>query len=201
MKRETFMASLALISTAFDRKISEPLIEGYWIALRDLTDEELAVATKRALSECTFMPVPAELLGLAGRARSLDADVAQAWQTVRGAIDKHDYIVASIDFGQLVNAVIRNLGGWDTLCRATLPELDNPGWLRKRFDEVYRALAPTNHTALAGEPLRGALPERFGGAGNVVVSIGGKTPAKRIANGEPSAGHGIACVLAAEKSL
>lgn len=201
MKRETFMASLALISTAFDRKISEPLIEGYWIALRDLTDEELAVATKRALSECTFMPVPAELLGLAGRARSLDADAAQAWQAVRSAIDKHDYLVATIDFGQLVNAVIRNLGGWDTLCRASLSELDNPGWLRKRFDELYRTLAPTNHAALAGEPLRGALPERFGGAGNVVVSIGGKTPAKRITNGEPNSGHGIAGILAAEKSL
>jgi len=198
-RREKFGTSLAVLAATFNRELVPAAIEGYWLTLQGLTDDELAVATKRGLAEARFMPSPSELLALAERGRSVEADSAQAWQAVRSAIDKHDYLVASIDFGPLVNAVVRNLGGWDTLCRAKLSDLDNPGWLRKRFDEVYAALSIAKLDSLNGEPLPGSLPENFRGAGRVTVSIGDRTPPKRIA--APAGGAcGVVAALAQEKS-
>lgn len=178
--REAFATALAVLGATFDRKLSPPAVEGYWIALQDLTEEEFKRATGMALVNCKFMPAPSELLSFVRKAVDPGAAAMLAWQEVRKAIDKYDYLVASIDFGSLVNAVIRNLGGWDTLCRATLPELDNPGWLRKRFDEVYRRLATVEPTALSGEPLEGALPPRYQNPVHAVVSISGQPAIPRL---------------------
>lgn len=183
-KREVFATSLAVLGATFDRKVTPPLIEGYWLVLEHLSEQEMAVAMKQALATCKFMPTPSELLALVRPPRNPNADVVNAWQVVRKAIDQHDYLVASIDFGPLVNAVIRNLGGWDTMCRATLPELDNPGWLRKRFDEIYKSLATSDPQTLHGDPLPGALPPRWVGGKHVTVSLDGKPERLRIeANG------------------
>ena len=170
--RKTFMTSMALLGAAFDRKISDPLLEGYWIALEPMTDAELAAATKRALAECRFMPAPAELLALAGHGRNIDADAAEAWEAVRRAIDEHDY-TASVDFGPLVNAVVRNLGGWDRLCRLDLEALNV--WARKEFERIYGAFSPKDPASLNGEPHVGAFEGR-----PIPIRIGGKLPLRRI---------------------
>src|SRR5690349_19358502 len=129
--REAFVTALAVLGATFDRKLSAPAVEGYWLALSDLTEDDFKAAMKRALAECKFMPSPSELLAFVRKKPDPAAGAMLAWQAVRKAIDVYDWNVGTIDFGPLVNATIRNLGGWDTLCRATLPELDNPGWLRK----------------------------------------------------------------------
>ena len=178
--REAFVTALAVLGATFDRKLTAPAIEGYWLALSDLDESAFRIAMKRAVTECKFMPSPSELLAFARPKVNPGVDALQTWQVVRKAIDKHDYLVATIDFGPLVNAVVRNLGGWDTLCKATLPELDNPGWLRKRFEEVYRLLATAEPTTLHGEPLTGALPANYRNPPNVVIAIDGKPPAPRL---------------------
>lgn len=202
--REMFATTLAVLAGTFDKKVSASMIEGYWLVLEDLTEQEFKAATKGALSTCKFMPTPAELLAFARPPRNPNADVIQAWQAVRTAIDKHDYLVATIDFGPLVNAVIRNLGGWDVMCRATLPELDNPGWLRKRFDEVYRGLSTADPQTLHGSPLEGALPPKWDNPQHVVVAIDGKSQPKRLeSNGAGDARASIAAhveALAESKS-
>jgi hypothetical protein len=182
--REAFVTALAVLGATFDRKLSAPAVEGYWLALSDLTEDDFKAAMKRALIECKFMPSPGELLAFAGKKKDPGVDSVLAWQAVRKAIDKYDYLVATIDFGPLVNAVIRNLGGWNTLCRATLPELDNPGWLRKRFDEIYRTLSSADPTTLHGDALDGALPPKWDEPRHVIVPLDGKPPLIRLeANG------------------
>jgi hypothetical protein len=137
-----------------------------------LTDAELALATKRAVAECRFMPAPAELLTLAGRGRNTEVEGAEAWETVRRAVDEHDY-TASVDFGPLVNAVVRNLGGWDRLCRLDLEALNV--WARKEFERIYAAFSPKDPAALNGDPHIGAFKGR-----PVPIRIGGKLPVRRI---------------------
>jgi hypothetical protein len=169
--RETFLAAMAVLFAAFDKPLTDLATEAYWLALQSLTPDEIQGATARALARCKFCPVPSELLTLAGK--NQDAEVAEAWGAVRRAIDKHDYMVRTIDFGPRVNAVIRNLGGWDTLCDAKLTELDNPGWLRKRFEEVYRAMAYKPEHDLLGEPLESRQTRGWlSGAKDVRVQIG-----------------------------
>src|SRR5262245_21150530 len=172
MTRDKCVSAIVGMATTFGRELPALALDGYWHALRDLDEQQLGRATARALREHKYMPSAAALRELAGAAApSVEVGAMIAWQAVRSAIDRHDYLVASIDFGPLVNAVIRNLGGWDTMCRATLTELDNPGWLRKRFDEVYQAFACVPADRLHGDPLDGALPAKYVGGAHVLVPV------------------------------
>jgi hypothetical protein len=195
-KREAFAVAMTMLSETFNRPLTDAMLDGYWLVLEDLSEVEMRASARAALATGKFMPSPAELLGFARPARSKAADPVLAWQAVRKAIDKYDYLVGSIDFGPLVNAVIRNLGGWDTMCKATLPELDNPGWLRKRFEDVYRALAAAEPTTLHGDALEGALPPNYQNPIHAVVAIDGKVPAPRLeANGASDARASIAATI------
>jgi hypothetical protein len=152
--RERLIAVLHTLSESYGRQVTAGMREGYWLAVGHLTEVQLFAAAKRALEVSRFMPTPAELLAFAGVAPPQRAKIALAWNAVRIAIDRHDY-TASVDFGPLVNAVIRNLGGWDTLCRASLRDLDNPGWLRKRFEQVFEMFDGIPVERLNGAALRG----------------------------------------------
>jgi len=165
MTPEKFKAAIAALAGTFGRVVEPAMLKGYEVGLSDLTDEQLAAGTSRALREAKFMPSPSELRDLAGRSRK--ADIAIAWEAVRAAMDRYDYTM-SVDFGPLVNAVVRNLGGWVELCGKSIPQLV---WVRKDFERVYEAFASTEHASLHGEPLRGA----FGGE-PVRIAIGGVTP-------------------------
>jgi hypothetical protein len=171
---------MTMLAETFRVSVTGPMLDGYWLVLEEIPQGELRGAARRALAGSKFMPSPSELLAFARPPRNPAADAVKAWQAVRAAIDRYDYLVASIDFGPLVNAVVRNLGGWDTLCRATLPELDNPGWLRKRFEEVYKALQSSDPQTLHGAPLVGKLPPKFEGAPDIVVELDGKPVRPRL---------------------
>ena len=190
-KQETFVTMVTMLCESFNRPATDGLLEGYWLALSDLSEEQLKAACAKALATSKFMPAPAELLAFVRPRMDVTTAAVVAWQAVRKAIDEHDYLVASIDFGPLVNATIRNLGGWDTMCKATLPELDNPGWLRKRFEEAYRALSSADPTTLHGDELSGALPEKFINPKHVIVAVDGSPPPKRI-EANDNARHSIA---------
>src|SRR4051812_2175248 len=110
--RETFTAGMTMLGTTFNRPLDRVLLDAYWGALAELSDEEMKRAIGQAMMRCRSMPVPAELLAFAGRApRGVAGDAVEAWEAVRRAIDVYDY-TDGVDFGPLVNAVVRNIGGW-----------------------------------------------------------------------------------------
>lgn len=171
---QALKTSLALLGAAFDKKADRVVADAYWQALRDLTPEEIGRATQRALIECRFMPAPAELRQFAGWGRKRETDTAIAWEAVRSAIARHDY-TTSVDFGPLVNAVVRNLGGWQRLCALGRDALDV--WARKEFERIYGLFADVQVASLHGEPHAGA----FGGR-PVWIQIGEtKRPTQQIA--------------------
>ena len=163
----------------FDKKPSPEFTEIYWSVLKDrLSLEQFKSACSKAAASAKFMPKPAELLeavGLAG-AKAMAARVAEAWDAVRGAMDRHDY-TTSVDFGTLVNAVIRTMGGWQELCEKTVPELV---WVRKDFERLYEALAEKPLDQLNGSYHLGA----FKGT-PVPIAIGGVAPPRQIAGEVP----------------
>lgn len=170
MTREKFTAAVALLATTYNRDAPKALYEAYWLGLDDLTDNELAVATKQALASCKFMPTPAELRSFGKPQRSMTARAAAAWAAIREAIRKYDYTVASIDFGPLVNTVLRSMGSWEWLC-----ELgdDAMKWEAKRFAELFEAFASGPVDALRSEPLTGWGLGRVG-CEPVTVAIDGE---------------------------
>lgn len=186
-KRETFAVAMTMLGETFGRALTDPMLDGYWLALEELTEAELKSAVRVAVTTQKFMPSPAELLAFAGHGKIQASAIAEAWEAVRTAIDCHDY-TASVDFGPLVNAVVRNLGGWDRLCRLDLEALNV--WARKEFERIYEAFASKDVGMLNGAPHRGA----FHGP-PIRISIGGKLPPKQIeapTNGVASALRGLA---------
>lgn len=151
--RQAVIKAMAVLTTAFNRENSPTLTEAYQIALGKLSPGEVASAMERALSECKFMPTPAEFLALAGRTpRDIAAEATLAWDAVRKAMDGLD-VYGNPDFGPVVNAVVRNLGGWVYLCEQKLSELE---WRRKDFERVYRLWAEKDPSLLPdGAPLIG----------------------------------------------
>jgi hypothetical protein len=176
-----FLVSMKMLSDYFRQPLSETAVEGYWIALGDVSDEQMNTAVTRALRESRFLPTGSELIAFAGCAPpSKSAQAILCWEKVRRAIDTHDYLVASIDFGPRVNQVIALLGGWDALCRASLPELDNPGWLQKRFLKAYEELADLPVESLRGAPLAGSLPPKWKDPVDHVIRIEGEPESKAL---------------------
>lgn len=149
---EIFKGGMATLGLTFNREPG-PVLDAYWLVLGDLSDVELSRSFARALTQCKFFPVPAELLAFAGRApRDLAAEATLAWDAVRRAMDSLD-VYGNPDFGQVVNAVVRNLGGWAYLCEQKLSELE---WRRKDFERVYRLWAEKDPSVIPeGGPLFG----------------------------------------------
>ena len=55
------------LAVAMRMEASTPFLRAYWLALEDLTIDELETAVKRARRECEFMPTVAQLRKLAGK--------------------------------------------------------------------------------------------------------------------------------------
>jgi hypothetical protein len=192
--QEAIATAVTTLSETFRQPLTDAGAMGYVIGLDDLTQEQLAVATKRAIRESKFMPSPAELRGFAGKdeSKSIARRAAIAWEAALAAAHRHDY-TTSVDFGPLVNAVIRNLGGWVKFCDGPA----DPTWQRKRFEEVFALLAEQDASSLHGQALAGA----FGGA-PVPVLIPGETPVTRQlgAVGDGPGARDLARQLAEAKS-
>lgn len=58
---EAVKAAVTMLATAFNREVSDILLDAYWVTLYDQSPEQIERATRRAISECKFMPPPSEL--------------------------------------------------------------------------------------------------------------------------------------------
>ncbi len=155
MTKQEFLPILNTLSSTFSKSLDELAIEAYWVTLSALTQPEFRAAALKALQRKEpFMPTPGQLLDFAGKGDDTEARAAFAWEQVRGAIRKHDSY-ASVDFGPLVNAIVRNMGGWIRLCDMTR---DEAPWKRKEFERVYAMFSRTPVDEYSGRHLTGEHP-------------------------------------------
>jgi hypothetical protein len=170
-----FGSTFAALCELFDKKPSVELNEIYWSVLKDKIDiEQFKRACASCALSCKFMPKPAEMLeaiGVSG-AKELVRRTAEAWEAVRTAMDRYDY-TESVDFGPLVNAVVRNMGGWRGLCDKSIPDLV---WERKKFEELYSAYSEKSEHGDSGRPMFGEF-----GCEPIRIPIGGVLPPLQIA--------------------
>ena len=124
----------------------------WYVQLGTLTPEELKqaiVETLRTYQYAGFPPVGTVLANAGGV--SVQGAPLLAWGAVRDAISRVG-AYESPDFGDpVVNAVIRNLGGWPQVCETRTSKME---WLEKRFCETYSAIrsAPLDADATARLP-------------------------------------------------
>lgn len=135
-----FTQMLGVVAESFEKELTDGMARGYWAALQDLPMAEVTRAMQDALKTCEYMPRPANIRKLAGRAElGSDHRAALAWQAVRAAIARHG-TYKSVDFDDpIVNCSIRNLGGWVALGQKSAEDFDI--WTRKEFERIYQTIA------------------------------------------------------------
>jgi hypothetical protein len=168
-----FTIAMQTLAVAFEKEATEDLYEVYWQALKDLPLDAVLYAAREALKTSEWMPKPASLRRLAGEVGP-DHRAAIAWQAVRKAINQHG-TYCSVDFSDpVINATIRNLGGWTEL--GMKDEKDFDVWTRKEFERIYVAIYSTGVTEEASAHLVGRTEhenrDRYEFAPPVKIEIG-----------------------------
>lgn len=158
MTRDAFTAGMArLIATWPDRSPSAATHAAYWEACCHLDDTVWAEAVKRCLRECTFFPVPAEILARGESALATagllppEPDDAWGWLLARaqGRSRPSDSRYEHPD----IKRAMSEIGGLRALMMA---ENDEVPWLRKTFVArygEYRRRRIAQELSLMAQPL------------------------------------------------
>ena len=150
--KERWTAAVTMLAECLNRAVTGHILKGYWMALRDLSIDELEMACSRALQTSKFMPSPSELRELSGQATDADRAV-MAWNDVLKALPKGPYKHIDFDDG-LINATVRNLGGWPQFV-SLFSSADEEKWTRQRFLKTYESFARTGVNGDVARPLPG----------------------------------------------
>ncbi len=141
--------AIIAVGLMYEKEMTKMVIDLYWLALNDLELKAVERALQihmRDTDRGRFMPKPADLRELiCGPPKS----AVIAWRQVERAALRHGY-TATVQFTDgTINAVLRDLGGWQWLCSQNL---DEP-WTQKEFErryEAYRAQHIELHEPLPG---------------------------------------------------
>lgn len=137
--KKNFAVAMRAIFELWSKEVTTTKLRMYWVALSDLTIDEFAVGVQRALSECRFIPSPAEIRELSGRLTSEDRCVS-AWGDAIHAVATCG-VYRSVAFrDQAINAVIRNCGGWVVFC-SRLSDDGEEKWLKQEFMRAYISIS------------------------------------------------------------
>lgn len=151
MGKPEFVTLLLALAAQFRVEASEAFITGYWIGCQDLAYDDFAKGVQWALRECDFMPSAHQLRLLSGE-ESVETKAIHAWTVVLRSMSAVG-AYKSVDFGPLVNSVVRAMGGWVELCNQDSEELRE--WGRKTFEATYKRLATSGVIAEMGAHLSG----------------------------------------------
>jgi len=159
--RAAFSTIMRLLAATYDKIATEDIIEAYWGALKDLRLVEVQSAAQEARKTLEWWPKPAQLRKLAKDEVEPGHRAAIAWRAVRKALAEQG-TYCSVNFDDpVVNATIRNLGGWVALGQKESKDFDI--WTRKEFERIYQAIYATGVTEESGAYLTGITEHENGG--------------------------------------
>lgn len=143
-----FRSVLAGMSKLYERELDAPLLDAYWLALRDWPLAEFEQAAGHLMRSARFMPRPADFTDLRKAARMTSSEAfAVALQHGRGAWRAGPAVPE-------VERAVQGIGGWLLIAHATT---DNLRFLERRFADAYAELE-------GRDEIRDALPQIAGPA-------------------------------------
>lgn len=158
---KAYRNAIAALCLTFGREATEELYDAYWMGVSDLTIEALQTAVATAIRSSKAFPRPVELRQFAGEQTNEQRAIA-AWGDVLRAVPRGPY--KHIDFQDpLINATVRNLGGWPTFI-GRFEDEESEKWVRLEFLKAYQSFASSGVNGEACLPLTGI---------NQVTPIGG----------------------------
>jgi Domain of unknown function (DUF6475) len=139
--RKRFAILMAGLSEYYDKRISDVVIEIYWNGLKDYDIDAIDKALKLHTHSDTgqFMPKISDIVKLIDGSSS---DIAiQAWTKVEKAISAVGAYATVVFDDNIIQAVIRDMGSWTTMCHKKLEEMP---FVAKEFQSRYRHYKTTN---------------------------------------------------------
>jgi hypothetical protein len=179
-RRAGIAAAVTMLAENFNRQVTEHTFEAYFVGLEGLSVPQIEAGVSRALRECSFMPPAAELRKLAGELTGADRAV-KAWGAFEAAVMEHGGY-RTVDFDDVViNATVRNLGGWEFVCDMSVREFEN--FLREKFLKAYVSFYMAGVGEEEAAPLRGTFDRENARHGHqpqqVQVIVTGLPPSPR----------------------
>lgn len=135
--RKEFLKLCTLMSQAFDKPMSEALIDIYFDSLKDFDIEQIDSAVKQSIASKKFMPKVAELRELIEGSREDKAELA--WRTFLDLVKFEGAYPSLQVYDGPMGYAIDCMGGWQTACTklgAASPEM--VANLEKNFKASYK---------------------------------------------------------------
>jgi hypothetical protein len=165
MNRQRFADLIGMLCSVFNVESSNPMLDGYWLALKDIPAEGLERAVERSIKECRFMPKPAELRDYSGAVSTTDRALL-AWAHVIDAL-RLVGTYESVDLGDpAAHEAVRAIGGWVWLGEQDTDQLER--YESRRFIDAYRVVARRNPHPTLGVPLVGKYEHSNSSSGYAV---------------------------------
>jgi len=167
---ERFTSLVAALASAFRQVADEPMFMAYWFALEDVGIDSIQDAVKRSIRDCKYMPTASELRGMSTNEVPVDHHARMAWEDVRaGMMIAGPYNSVNFD-DKIINATIRNMGGWIRLCE--IEDDKEMTFERHRFEKTYASIL--RHGVMEGKSTNylGGLHEQLNGKPDEIVAIG-----------------------------
>lgn len=175
-----FQAVMTGMAELYQRELSGPLLDAYWLSLADWTLSEFESAAAQLMKTEEFMPKPVAFnkLRKAGQPSS-----GEAWIEVleHARHDSPNFMNGHVEgLSDLANRALRAIGGLHTVA---MSDISKTTFLEKRFAEVYEQMSESDE-------VREAVPEiafdrrRLSGptsAGNLLGTFNAK--------GDPNESH------------
>lgn len=129
-----FAQMMAMMCEIYNRKQTQPLMDGYYLVLKQMTDEDFRQSMMNILEGRVYasMPKPAEILEHSKP--NLEAIAALALQDLERAIAKGGRNTSLIFDDVVVHSVIEALGGWVYICNMSLKDWE---FKKKEFSRLY----------------------------------------------------------------
>lgn len=169
---EVRLAAVLAMCELFRPQLSEEGVDLYARSLSDIPAAQVVAACARLAATAKFRPVPSEVRETCGAGLSQASDrAAFAFQALKDAIPRVG-VYRSPDFDDhLINATVRNLGGWQRAC--DMPQSEFDVWYRKEFIQVYEMFCRVTPGEAQAAPLTGEHEDANRAAG--ITSIA-RTP-------------------------
>lgn len=138
LSQTLFAQMFTMLCEIYDRQPSKPLMDGYYMVLSQMNDEEFKSAILAMMEGRVYssLPKPAEILEYSKP--NLEAIATLAVEDVERAFKKGGRNTSLIFDDKVIHSVINGLGGWVHLCGLEAHEWT---FKRKEFIKLYQVHA------------------------------------------------------------
>lgn len=139
--RKQFANAICTMFEVFGKKPTKIMMNGYFMALKKLTIEQVEVAVTIAMERCKFFPKPVELIEFitGGKDQLESRAIIEAGRVLESIKRVGAYKSICFDDPVTQAAISQGFGGWIKLCQDLT--VDQEGWFTKDFAKIYKAYA------------------------------------------------------------